>query len=217
MLAMTGEEKVGALLLALPKETSDAVLALLGAERSVRVRAEMARLQKLPQVEQTIDQALREVDALLNRASAPGKQAFTPSTTLSPEQNKKAPPAAPPPAPVEEPNERHPLAPLERLAADNLALALQDEHPRTVALVLHNLPGQKAGEVMKALPRALRAEVTVHLGKSPVAGAKVLQQVAQVVLAKERKLQSQAKPGEENRTKKTAGMLRMLDKPERAE
>lgn len=214
MLAMTGQEKIGVLLLALPRETSDALLALMGPERSRLLREEMQRLHKVPQVEKSIDQVVRELDELLSQASQTEAPLFAPSAALQTAPAKNTPAAK---KGEEAPNDRNPLTALNPLSADTLTAVLQTEHARTVALVLSNLPSQKAGEVLKKLTRGFRAEVTVQLSRSPVAGPEVLRRLAKTMLARGEKIQSEPKEAKEDRPKRMAGMLRMLDKPERAE
>ena len=48
---------------------------------------------------------------------------------------------------------------------DRLALALSDEHPRTVALVLDQMDPDRAGEVLRRLHPEMRRVVSVQLGR----------------------------------------------------
>jgi flagellar motor switch protein FliG len=126
--------------------------------------------------------------------------------------------------------ESDPLAALRQMAGggppaaaaaanvDRLALALQDEHPRTVALVLNQMEAERAGEVLKRLAPEMRREVSVQLGREVAVSPELVNRIVRTVLEKCRRL-AELPPaqGGSNRFKRVAEMLRRLDKPDRME
>jgi flagellar motor switch protein FliG len=101
---------------------------------------------------------------------------------------------------------------------DRLALALTDEHPRTVALVLNQMEPERAGEVLKRLPAELRRAVSLQLGKEVTVNPDLVARIVRTVLEKCRQL-AEAPPSQSggNRFKRVAEMLRRLEKLDRME
>lgn len=171
-------------------------------------------------------------------AEAPGTvgeaTASGPAATSGTEGTPAAPPAAPARGPDGEPLpddaaiESDPLSALRQMAGggqsaaaanvDKLALALTDEHPRTVALVLNQMEPDRAGEVLKRLPPEHRREVSIQLGREMSVSPDLVNRIVRTVLEKCRKI-AEAPPGKSggNRFKRMAEMLRRLDKPDRME
>jgi flagellar motor switch protein FliG len=100
---------------------------------------------------------------------------------------------------------------------DRLALALGDEHPRTVALVLQQMEPDSAGELLKRLQPETRRQVSVQLGKEVTVDPDLINRILRTVLAKCRTLAEAPAAGGANRFKRMAEMLRKLDKPDRME
>lgn len=139
-------------------------------------------------------------------ASVPTQPSSTESTTPSQEP-------APRPMTSEQENV---VAQLRWLSADRLSLALQNEQPRTAALVLETLDAVQAGEVLKRLPPPMRDEVSLQLGRTVPVDPEVMQCIARAVLQKNPHAEDVPRPpSEEARYRKMADMLRLLPKPDR--
>ncbi len=100
---------------------------------------------------------------------------------------------------------------------DRLALALSDEHPRTVALVLNQMEPDRGGEVLKRLPAELRRAVSLQLGKEVTVNPDLINRIVRTVLEKCRHLAETPPSQSGNRFKRVAEMLRRLEKVDRME
>ena len=149
------------------------------------------------------------------------------ATTQTPPSS--SPPVKPgEPLPDESAIESDPMAALRQMAGggptsaaanvDRLALALQDEHSRTVALVLTQMEPDRAGEVLKRLSPEKRRDVSPYLGKELAVSPELVNRIIRTVLEKCRHLSEKPPaPAGSNRFKRMAEMLRRLDKPDRME
>jgi flagellar motor switch protein FliG len=236
---MSGEEKAALLLNALPAEMAATVLNRLAPERRDRLRARMQSLSQGPEAEEALLQALRQFEDLLgtegrdtvelstqapeSEPSPTGQPAGT-ANVQPPARPEAAPPtsseAQPKPARITEPvAAANSLEELAQLSADQLAGALQGEHPRTVALVLDYLPPAQSGEVLKRFSPELRREASLQLSQATgPANLELLQRIAQAIIHKSRTLSTNvSRPTAESKFKKMADMLRVLGKTERNE
>jgi len=66
---------------------------------------------------------------------------------------------------------------LEHVEPNLLARALQVEQPQTIALMLSQLPGQKAAQVLGSLAPEMQSRVTMKLAKMEAASPEVVQQI----------------------------------------
>jgi flagellar motor switch protein FliG len=109
--------------------------------------------------------------------------------------------------------DEHPATP----NLDRLSLALSDEHPRTVALILDQMAPDRAGEVLKRLHPEMRRLVSVQLGKEVIVSQDLVFRIIRTVLTKCRTLAEAPPASTVNRFKRMAEMLRRLEKPDRME
>jgi flagellar motor switch protein FliG len=235
---MTGQEKAALLLLRLPPGEADGVLARLDPERGERLRAHMQHFRHSPPPPEVVDQVLNDLDQILREQMSPAAEpppaggAAAPAGEAAPEAAEPAPPAAKPAGagdvlPDEAAIDSDPLAALRAMTGaapgqvaaneDRLALALSDEHPRTVALVLAQMEPDRAGEVLKRLHPEMRREVSLQFGKEVTVNAALVNRIVRIVLAKCRQLAEAPPAAASNRFKRMAEMLRRLDKPDRME
>jgi flagellar motor switch protein FliG len=236
---LTGEEKSAWLLKALGPEAMTKVMSQLGPERSARLRALMQRLKPRPEVQQALSGLVRELDEALRGNDAPEPLAATvplPATVRFPDLTPAPPPPkqpapAPPPAPespAHQPSSAavtaspapvgDPLAALARMPAERLALVLDGENPRSVAMILNYLDGEHAGLVFKGLAPGLRSEVIVQLNAQGAPNPQVLERIAHALVLKSRKTTDKPQfPEGTARWRRLADMLRLLEKPDRLE
>jgi flagellar motor switch protein FliG len=237
---MTGQEKAAFLLSRLPPPEADSVLSRLDPDRGGRLRAQMQQFRDTPPPAETANEILDDLDRLLREQAAapaapspgapPQGQAAAPAPTdeaYGQEAEAEAPGKAGESVPDESASERDPLSALRELSGagpasaagnmDRLALALADEHPRTVALVLDQMDADRAGEVLKRLHPEMRRAVSVQLGKEVAVNPDLVARIIRTVLAKCRTLAEAPPAASGNRFKRMAEMLRKLDKPDRME
>ncbi len=240
---MTGQEKASLLLLKLPSAEADRVLARLDRERSERLRVHMQRFRQAPPSPEVYEQILTDLDHLLREQvngshqppAIPGLSAN--GTAAVPAPTGEASQAAAsangtahaPELPDEAASAADPLAALRALSGtgpaataagnvDRLALALSDEHPRTVALVLAQMEPERGGEVLRRLHPEMRRQVSLQLGREVSVHPELITRIVRTVLSKCRTLvEAPPAPGGGNRFKRVAEMLRRLDKPDRME
>jgi flagellar motor switch protein FliG len=232
---MTGQEKAALLLLRLPPGEADRVLARLDPERGERLRAHMQHFRQAPPPPGVVEQVLNDLDQILREqiGSATEPRPAEGAAAPAPEGAEPTPSAAKPAEtgeslPDEAQIESDPLAALRAMTGgppgqtagndDRLALALSDEHPRTVALVLSQLEPVRAGDILKRLHPEMRREVSLQFGKEVNVSLDLISRIVRIVLAKCRAL-AEAPPAAaaSNRFKRMAEMLRRLDKPDRME
>jgi flagellar motor switch protein FliG len=217
---MTGPEKAAVLLLRLPPSEADGVLARLDRERGEHLRAHMQRLRQSPPPAELVNQILDDLDQILRgqAQTAPAATAVVPESPAEPTDR----------LPDEASIEADPLSALRAMTGagpehtprneERLALALGDEHPRTVALVLSQMEPDPAGMVLKRLSPEMRRAVSLQLGKDINVNLDLVGRIVRTVLAKCRSLAETPPPAPStNRFKRMAEMLRCLDKPERME
>ncbi|HEX5272997.1 MAG TPA: FliG C-terminal domain-containing protein [Gemmataceae bacterium] len=237
---MTGQEKAALLLSRLPPPEADSVLARLDPDRGGRLRAQMQHFREAPPPADVVNQILDDLDRLIREqadlAAAPAPAAAPEGSEAAapPAEGEEAPaggaaPARKPgePLPDEAVIESDPLSALREMSGagpanaaanvDRLALALADEHPRMVALVLDKMDPDRGGEVLKRLHPEHRRAVSVQLGKEVSVNPDLVNRIIRTVLAKCRTLAETPPAAAGNRFKRMAEMLRRLDKPDRME
>jgi flagellar motor switch protein FliG len=235
---MTGQEKAALLLLRLPEAQADAILSRLDPERGERLRTHMQHFRQEPPQPGVVDKILDDLDRILREQLAPAPPPPPPeeAATEQPAAAEGEAPAEAPaeatkeagePLPDEAAIESDPMSALREMSGaspgqaaaniDRLALALGDEHPRTVALVLDQMEPGRAGEVLKRLQPELRRQVSVQLGKEVTVHPDLINRILRSVLAKCRSLAEAPPAASGSRFKRMAEMLRRLDKPDRME
>lgn len=218
METLYAEEKAALLLMALSPQDAQNVLDQLGLERGNRLRAEIERLEQMPQSKDYQDQVLREFDDLLREVEASPAALEGASAAANP--NPAAAIQTEPPkelaASLPDEAKGDAVAALRGLDYDKLGQALQGEQARIVALVLDALEVNQAGEVLKRLPAQTRDEVSLQLGRDLQVAPEVLQRIARALYHKSQQLEEARPPQtEQTRYKKMADMLRLMPKPDR--
>jgi flagellar motor switch protein FliG len=213
---MIAEEKAALLLKSLDPRDAESILGRLGPEQGNRLRAQINRVSQLPDAQEQLNQVLEEFDDFLQQVedglgAAPKP---TPSKLPPAEATSRPSPAtalAPPGSDSEDA-----VAELRLASADELSLALQNEQPRTAALILETLDTVQAGEVLKSLRAQMRDQVSLQLGRTVPVDMEVLQCIARAVLHKKQHVEEvPPPPTEQARYRKMADMLRLLPKPDR--
>mgnify|MGYP002784809244 CR=1 FL=1 len=223
MSDLNGLQKAAVLLNNLPPE----VVQHMEPKQASRVMAELKAVAERPDLKQELSRVLDEATAVLvaDQASPP-KPPPKVDVRVGEVEKKLAPPpttsaatSAPPLAIVNaDPND--PLKALAAMTPEVLALALEAESTRTVALLMDRLEVDAAAAIYKRLSPAKRKEVSMRFTEQAPVGDDLVRRIALAVLMKCRTLAEQAppKPNEQDeREKRMAGLLRGLERAERLE
>jgi flagellar motor switch protein FliG len=224
MKPMTGLEKVALLLKGLGPKATDTILAQLGPGHAERVRARIQQLPPGPEQQQAITQLLKDVAQAFSedpgakaRAVKAGTDAPVPARpagiNLLVQEDAEGEEET---ADTDLPSD--PLEAVRRLPPAQLARAMLGENPRTVSLLLNHLDTPQAGEVYKRLAATMRRDVSFYFASQTMPPLEVLRRVAQGIVQKSRSLAdapAQADPND--RVKKMAELIRLLERAERTE
>lgn len=158
-VVLSGRRKVAALLISLGAEQASKILRSFSESDVEAITREIVRIERLPDAlrERVMREALegaqeqRSTSAgtefarqLLGRALPSNKAADMLARAAAPRRNK-------------------PFGFMVGLDPDQLAAALEQEHPQTIALVLSHLPHELSGRMLVAFPPELRADITSRL------------------------------------------------------
>ncbi len=75
-------------------------------------------------------------------------------------------------------------SPFGGIGAEELAAALREENPQTLALVLSNLPPHQAGPLLASIPEAVRPQVALRIALMDRVPAEAFAQIAEAVRSK---------------------------------
>jgi len=108
------------------------------------------------------------------------------------------------------------FAKIRSSGTDELVLALEGEHPQTIAVILSELPPKKSQEVLSLLDEEVRLKAVCKMTTPDVLGAGVKQRMASIVSERLKSLKGEtlvARPGQEAQNlRKIAIMLSGLEK-----
>lgn len=163
-------DKAAIVLYSLPPASSEVVLRLLGDQYAGQLRDLMDWYSKSPDLDELMQQVIREFDELQRSLGKGSFQSF-----LSDDREKRAAyqyalseqvnedQASDEPDPLELSDD--PQDTLSNAGISVLAAALANEHPRAIAVILHGLEIEKSAEVLKRLPDEKRRETFVMMAK----------------------------------------------------
>jgi flagellar motor switch protein FliG len=77
-----------------------------------------------------------------------------------------------------------PEPPFNGIEPDELATALSEENPQTLALILSNLPPEQAGALLASLPSAIQPQVALRIALMNRVSPEIFRQVADLVRGK---------------------------------
>lgn len=234
MPTIRGENKIAILLTSLPRPAAESVLARLGPDRESRLRQLMdqVRTEFSPEL---VDDVLGELEDALLQASRnlparprlaadtlPDEDEYVPSTPpAGPRLLESDKPSAtttregvsPAPGSLEDA-----IAELRSLDGDQLALALEGEHPRGVATVLSCLDPTRACAALMRLPPDLRKDVFSRLGQTTGGAGDVSLRIIRAIVAKCRAATETAdKSDGGDKARMMADILKSMERAERLE
>ncbi len=217
MMAITRHEKAAILLRSLPRGEGEKILELLRVEHRERLRGYMDELDPALEAPAVVGEVLSEFDHYLDQADtdAAGRE---PAPSEEPAAHAGGYgydlPASVTPgyrAPVAEHRPVDAWLRLQSLPVEQLVFALQDEQPRTAALILDLLPQEQAAQVLRHLPAAMRHDVSVQLALGARAERTVLQPIAQALWEICQAHFAPAASADQARARRIAEMIRRLD------
>jgi len=208
-MALSGLQKVAALLLSLDTQTAASLLAHFSEDEIAAITREMLEMRTLEH------ELIREVQRdFINLATQEGE--FIPDTRAVAEQLISSA--------IGEERAREMLGesqtsglrirPFEALAGADprqIAEALGKEHPQTIAQVLAHLRPQQAGQVLSFLPPELHSQVVVRMTQLETASYDLLARLDGILTSK---VGSETQTGisSESRSKRVAEILNVVNK-----
>ena len=212
---MTGLEKVAVLLKSLPGELVDKVMVHLPPKQAGLIAAEMEKLKTDAGLGGKLTAVLEEASGILSAPSTEKVEKPKPPASSVDIRVEDKPDEPPMPDP-----QTDPMKALASLPAELLALALDSENARTIALLINRIDIEVAGELYKRLSPAKRKEVSLRFTEQPIINEELMKRIAQGVVLKCRALRQSTTPDSTEpggREKRVAALLRGLERAERAE
>jgi len=184
-MALTGKQKAAALLMSLDTATATELLKGLPPEDIEQIGIELARLEASGQ-SSSKDQAKVANEFFQSLQKEQGQKTSVRSflnETLSTVVGKDR--AEEIKLKIKKATEKKdPFAAIRSASTDELVLALEDEHPRTIAVVLMELAPKKGQEVLSLLGQEVRLKVVCNMTSAETMGAEVRERMASMVSAR---------------------------------
>ncbi len=215
------EERIAALLCALGPEVAQHVMTSLPESTSQRVQQFLDQFQEDPlddeELEDVLDEFIRFFRFAMQNEAAEAE--------LAKEAKEQSNQASKPPRVAETKPEKKPFVPtgdalkdLLQLEPFQIAGALKEEKPKTIAIVLSCLPSQQAGLALQMIPENVRPAVFLTMRSPPRTPSVMLERIVRTTVAKGCVLDANAviDPADEA-NQKMAELLRAMDQSQRAE
>lgn len=211
------EERVAILLNLLGDEVSEYALTAIPEQRATKVRQHLKALTEDQPTSREIDEVLEEFQRffqLVAHTESPRLRVVGDVAAEQPTEIVEDPVPADPPAkrsfPKIEPSD-DPIADLARIHPAQLAAALKDEHPRSVSIVIKNLPASKGIETIGLLPDEMRSAAFVQLKDDVTESEIIVRRIVDATIAKAVKLEPDDIE-EHDTVQQMAEMLRGMEK-----
>jgi len=182
-MALTGKQKAAMLLMSLDAATGTELLRGLGADEIQEIAMELARIDASQQhdaKEQT--KVVREFYTSLRKKDQPHKfsmRGFLNEMLVSVLGKDKAGQIQ---TQVRKATEKKdPFVDIHSASVDELILALEGEHPQTIAVVLSELPPKRSQEALSLLSEEVRLKAVCKMTNPELVGAGVRQRIASMV------------------------------------
>jgi len=217
------EERVAILLNLLGHEVSESVLTAIPENRAAKVRQHLAAVKEDQPSSHEIDDVLEEFQRFFQLAAhdTPVRLSVVGDVVQGEPDlgdNDNSPvdtPQVKRSFPKIEPTD-DPLADLNRLHPGQIAAALKDEHPRSISIVIKNLPATKGIETIGLLPEKMRSAAFVQLKDDVTESDVIVQRIVATTVAKAIKLEPDDVE-EHDTVQQMAEMLRGMQKKTRAQ
>ena len=191
----------------LESDLADLVLSRLSPAKAEKLRSRLAGVSENEQLSARHGRLIDDFDAFLRIIRG---RLGSPLSVFDPGSSDSAVLAA---SHLFEPSD-DPLADLERVSVNQLAMALSDEQPRTVAIVVGHLTASRSAEVLSLLPEGLRTNAARALSASQTTPTPLLLRIAGTVIkdAAKRPLEFSET---QDRIERLGEVLRAVPKPQR--
>ena len=221
MANATAKDRAAVLLNLLGADVADGVLAQLSPDHQKHLRRSLDELQETPPTAGIIDDIISEFERLFREAEwgMDGGTGLRVTSAGNVEENSVRDGGGDE-ADAAEPFELtdDPLEDLTRLRPHQIAGALQDESPRTIALVIDCLDSAQAAEVLTCLPEDARREVFLKLNADLQPPVELLQRIVATMVRKASVLDSEPLDSDElENSQKIADLLRRMERAQRGE
>lgn len=221
---LTNWDKAAILLRALSPGSNQEVLKQLDPDQAARLRRNIERIEKRPDLKELTQQVLREFRQLCRPSSGSGEtaprnahsanwvaQRYGDAAHMTEKDSATA---------SESPSGRvisDDAAALANVAPAVLAKVLQAESQRVLTLVLQKLPSETAATVLKLLPADARGPALSMLAAGPTFPEPVVQRVLRTVREQcaARPVEAEAVLDEDAQVKRLVGILQGIDREER--
>lgn len=206
------EERVLTLLHLLDEDAAEEVFGCLDSDLAAQLRRQLAPLSANPPSPRKQQQVLDEFDLFFRFAvtTAPPKL-----RVHAPDADEEEGDEVPRPMKVYQPK-GDPLVDLEKMNLYQLARALNEEQPRTVALLLNVITPQRTAELLSLFPEDRRDAIAREITTDPQAPELILRKIADTTV--HRAMTFPAEPPKENDPiQRMADVLRATEKSKRRE
>ncbi len=213
MVETTSEDRVAILLALLGDDVSASVLGRLDASRRDEIRRRIETIGQDPPSEEQVDRIVDDFHRFLRFAQNNLAKVATLESAAGDDDDENENPSIVPFRISDDP-----LDDLNRLEAFQIAGAVQQEHARTIALVISQLDAEKASLTLKYLSPEQRAQVFLQLRHRPRGPEELMRQIARATVEKAGLITEDAVVIDEAGTdKRLAEILRSMDRTERNE
>lgn len=180
-MTTAAHEKVAILLEMLGEGTAEQVIASLPSDSAADVRAAIEKMQTTGKTRRQKEQAVLEFDRFFRFARKVGGRRLRVVSDASDEEDTESSGAR-----VWHPFDPgdDPLEDLNKLSPQQLSTCLAQEHPRTAALMLRNLPGSSSAAVLDLMPDEHRQKVFVELSGPLNMDPELVERIAHAVVRK---------------------------------
>jgi flagellar motor switch protein FliG len=207
------EERVLTLLHLLGDEAAEEVFGCLDSDLAARLRRQLEPFSENPPSTRRQQQVLDEFDRFFRFAvsTSPRKLRMHVPDDDDDEEEEELPR----PKKVYQPK-GDPLADLEKMNVYQLARALNEEQPRTVALLLNVISVQRTAELLSLFPEDRRDRIAREIASDPQAPELILRKIADTTVHRATTFPAEP-PKENDPVQRMADVLRATEKPKRRE
>lgn len=213
--------RVAVLLNLLGTDVAEGVLGEIGPEKQQRLRQRINDLETTPPSAAAIDDIIGEFEKLLQDTQrvihdTPDLRIANPDNTTKDDGSKSKGDASESTEPFEFTDD--PLDDLTRLEPYQIAGALRNESPLTIAMVVDCLDSDHTAAVLSSLPDDTRKEVFLKLNADHQPPAELLQRIVATTVQKACVLdQDSLKEDESDNAQRIADVLRSMERDQRGE
>jgi flagellar motor switch protein FliG len=215
MIQTEPEDRAAILLSILGEDAAESFLAQMSPQRRDQVQRRISELAELPPPASDVDRVMEEFEQFFRFAKSPDVR--KPRIADTPDEDSEAADVQTATKKLLKPS-KDPIADLDRLEPYQIAGALQSEHPRTIAIVLGQVPTEKVSGALNYLPSDVRTEVFLQMRGRPQGSEHLIKQIARATFENGREIaEDDVVVDDTGADQRLAEILRSLEKKERNE